>query len=177
MLYVNLSPVQVNRRLLEVLDGCLLASGTDPHRLGFEITETAVLQDDDRDVLGVLEALRTRGCHIALDDFGTGYSSLSRLRATPLDLLKLDGSFVHTRSSDDRVQAILTAVSGLAGELDIEVLAEGIETAGQLEAVTRLGFDLAQGYHLARPAPAEAVPGWLDTRLPLGQLTPTLTAR
>ena len=177
VVYVNLSPVQLTDRLLEVVDRCLAETRADPQRLGFEITETAVLASDDTAVIDLLDRLRQRGCRIALDDFGTGYSSLSRLRATPLDLLKLDGSFVNRRSVDGREQAILTAVSGLARELDIQVLAEGIETQAQLEAVTDLGFDLAQGYHLARPAPAEAVPSWLDAGLPVGGSMSSLSAR
>jgi diguanylate cyclase (GGDEF)-like protein len=106
---------------------------------------------------------------MALDDFGTGYSSLSRLRATPLDLLTLDGSFVNRRSEDGREQAILTAVSGLAREMDIQVLAEGIETQAQLDAVKDLGFDLAQGFYLARPADPEMVDVWIERGIPTAQ--------
>jgi len=165
--FVNLSAAQLNDRLLEMVDRCLEETGADPFRLGFEITETAVLAANDAAVVDLLCQLRARGCRVALDDFGTGYSSLSRLRATPLDLLKLDGSFVNRRSADGREQAILTAVSGLAREMDIQVLAEGIETHEQLAAITALGFDLAQGFLLARPAPPEAVRTWLTDGLPL----------
>lgn len=170
--FVNLSAAQLNDRLLAMIDRCLERTGADPHRLGFEITETAVLAADDAAVVALLGRLRERGCQIALDDFGTGYSSLSRLRATPLDLLKLDGSFVNRRSADGREQAILTAVSQLAREMDIQVLAEGIETQEQLAAVTALGFDLAQGYLLARPSPPGSVCGWLARGLsiPLAEL-------
>lgn len=167
--FVNLSAQQLNDRLLEMVDRCLEGTGADPARLGFEITETAVLAADDAAVVDLLCQLRARGCRIALDDFGTGYSSMSRLRTTPLDLLKLDGSFVDRRGADGREQAILTAVSGLAREMGIQVLAEGIETHEQLAAVTALGFDLAQGYLLARPAPPEEVRTWLAGGLPLPQ--------
>ncbi len=165
VVYVNLSAVQLHERLLAVVDRCLAETGADPRRLGFEITETAVLDSDEPTVFAVLDRLRRRGCRVALDDFGTGYSSLSRLRSTPLDLLKLDGSFVDNAGEDGRERAILTAVSRLAADMGIEVLVEGIETAEHFAEVTALGFDLAQGYHFARPSPAGAVPVWLDTGL------------
>ncbi|MEX2532969.1 MAG: EAL domain-containing protein [Nitriliruptoraceae bacterium] len=165
VVYVNLSAVQLTDRLLDSVDRHLAETGADPHRLGFEITETAVLTSSDSAVIELLNQLRQRGCRIALDDFGTGYSSMSRLRAIPLDLLKIDGSFVNQHGTAGREQAILTAVSGLAREMDIQVLAEGIETQAQLDRVTNLGFDLAQGYHLARPAPPAAVDTWLTNGL------------
>lgn len=161
VVYTNLSPAQLHDGLLDLVDACLASTGADPARLGFEITETAVLEDGDESVVALLCALRDRGCHIALDDFGTGYSSLSRLRATPLDLLKVDGSFVNERTADGREHAILAAVSALAREMEIDVLAEGVETADQLAFVRALGFDLAQGYGIARPAPADEVVNWL----------------
>lgn len=165
VVYVNLSALQLHERLLAVVDRCLRETGADPHRLGFEITETAVLAANDVEVTGLLAQLRGRGCRIALDDFGTGYSSLSRLRAMPLDLLKLDGSFVNGRVEGVRGQAILTAVSRLAREMDIQVLAEGIETQAQLDDVTDLGFDLGQGYYLTEPGPPELVANWLERGL------------
>jgi diguanylate cyclase (GGDEF)-like protein len=156
VLYTNLSAVQLRPGLLAEVDRCLASSGARADRLGFEITETAIL-DESHDVGAILEALRERGCKVALDDFGTGYSSLSRLRTLPLDLLKLDASFLSALEPGTRERAIVTAVSSLTRELSIAVLAEGIETEAQHEAVTHLGFDLAQGYLLARPAPAAEV--------------------
>jgi len=172
VVYVNLSALQLNDRLLDVVDACLLESGADPRRLGFEITETAVLEREDASVMDLLCQLRERGCHVALDDFGTGYSSLSRLRETPLELLKLDGSFVNSTVGDGREHAILATVVALARDMGIDVLAEGIETQGQLDEVTRLGFDLAQGYYIARPSSVDDVTRWLASGLPLRTATP-----
>ncbi len=154
-LYVNLSPVQLRDDLVDRLDHCIEEHGIDPQRVGFEVTETAILHEGDTTAIGMLTALRDRGCTIAVDDFGTGYSSLGRLRTLPIDLIKLDASFVHSLAEDRRELAITTAVAGLAQRLGMSVLAEGIETSDQLFAVRELGFDLAQGYHLARPGPLE----------------------
>ncbi len=161
-LYVNLSALQLTPDLLPYLEACLRETGADPRRLGLEITETAVVDEDDVAIIQILHELRAYGCRVALDDFGTGYSSLGRLRAVPMDLLKLDASFIPkvTRigtGRPSREQAIMTAIAGLAQELEITVLAEGIESAEQLETIRDLGFDLGQGYHLARPAPAASV--------------------
>lgn len=150
--FVNLSAAQLKPQLLDVLDDCLARTKADPKRLGFEITETVMLDNAAKPVIDLLARLRARGCALAIDDFGTGYSSLTRLRATPLTLLKLDGIFVNAHSADRREAAILSAVSQLASEMGIEVLAEGIETPEQLETVRNLGFHQAQGFYLARPA-------------------------
>ncbi|MEX2561947.1 MAG: EAL domain-containing protein [Nitriliruptoraceae bacterium] len=165
VVHVNLSAVQLNERLLDVVDTCLRNSGADAGRLGLEVTETAMLESGDASITTLLEGLRERGCHVALDDFGTGYSSLSRLRAMPLDLLKLDGSFVHSPAGDGREQAILVTVVALARDMKIDVLAEGIETRDQLEEVAELGFDLGQGYYIARPSSADDVTLWLASGL------------
>lgn len=166
VVFVNLSPLQLGDRLLDVVDQCLADTGADAHRLGFELTETALPEEGDDSVFDLLAALRRRGCRVALDDFGTGYSSLSRLREAPLDLLKLDRAFIDVHLDDAKGLAILTAIASLAQELGIEVLAEGVETAEQLETVARFGFDLVQGYHLARPSSAQDVADWLTSGLP-----------
>ncbi len=172
-IFVNLSPVELRNGLLDQLDDVLERTGADARGLGFEITETAILSEDDTSVVDTLAALRDRGCVIAVDDFGTGYSSLSRLRTMPIDLLKLDASFVGSLTSSRRELAISTAVAGLAQRLGVTVLAEGIETTDQLVAVRELGFDLAQGYHLARPAPPEEIVAYLSTAaLPAGPPAP-----
>lgn len=160
--YMNLSPAQMTPDFLTLLDECLNETGLDPTRLGFEITETALV-DDNAVMITVLDGIRERGCRVAIDDFGTGYSSLSRLRELPLDLLKLDASFVQCVTDGSRELAIVTAVSSMATELGIDVLAEGIETAEQLSAMTSLGFDYGQGYFLSRPASSLEVQSWLRT--------------
>jgi EAL domain-containing protein (putative c-di-GMP-specific phosphodiesterase class I) len=100
-----------------------------------------------------LRLLSEAGVQIAIDDFGTGYSSLSRLRRYPVDVLKLDRAFVADVDTDAG-RAIVAAVVELAHALDAVALAEGVETAEQLEVIRALGCDLASGYHLARPVPA-----------------------
>jgi diguanylate cyclase (GGDEF)-like protein len=150
-LLVNLSPVQLaDPRLYERLSSILDETGAQPDRLGIEITESAVLDVDD-DVLAMMLALRHLGVRIALDDFGTGYSSLSHLKQVPLDLLKVDASFVDGLGDRRSDRAIVAAVAGLAQELGVTVLAEGVETHEQLDAVRSLGCDLGQGYLLGVP--------------------------
>ncbi len=152
VLFVNVSPLQLRTDLPEQLDAVLRRTGADPRRLGLEITESAITGDDGR-VVTLMERLRERGVRVAIDDFGTGYSSLARLRSLPVDLLKLDASFVH--DLDDRREFVISAaVASLAQQLGMDVLAEGIETGDQLVGVRQLGFDLAQGYHLATPGTA-----------------------
>ena len=148
-LFVNLSPRQVEHpdaadRLIEVFDREL----PDRLQVCFEITEGELLEHHDR----ILE-IRERGCEIVIDDFGTGYSSLSRLKQLPVDGLKLDMEFIHglTESTADR--AIVASVLQLGGTLDLSVIAEGIETDAQLEALAGLGCQFGQGFLFARPQP------------------------
>jgi diguanylate cyclase (GGDEF)-like protein/PAS domain S-box-containing protein len=126
--------------------------GGSPHRVGIEVTESA-LAEDHSVPLRELRLLSEAGLQIAIDDFGTGYSSLSRLRRYPVDVLKLDRAFVADVDTDAG-RAIVAAVVELAHALDAVALAEGVETAEQLEVIRALGCDLASGYHLARPVPA-----------------------
>jgi EAL domain-containing protein (putative c-di-GMP-specific phosphodiesterase class I) len=130
----------------------IAAAGGSPDRVGIEVTESA-LAEDHRVPLRELRLLSGAGVRIAIDDFGTGYSSLSRLRRYPVDVLKLDRAFVadvHTRAG----RAVAAAVVELAHALDAIALAEGVETAEQLEVITALGCDQASGWHLAYPVPA-----------------------
>ncbi|MEX0868311.1 MAG: EAL domain-containing protein [Nitriliruptoraceae bacterium] len=151
-LFLNLSPVQLTDELPRELDRLLASTGADPAHLGFEVTESALHgSDGDGPIAQVLEELRARGCAIAVDDFGTGYSSLSRLRTLPIDILKLDASFVRSVTTDRRELAITTAVASIGQRLGIAVVAEGVETAEQLVFVRTLGIDLVQGFHLVRP--------------------------
>ena len=140
---------------------CLLldASGASARDVVVEVTETALAEpgQDTPRVARALHELRDAGVRVALDDFGTGYSSLSHLRSLPLDVLKVDGSFVAGLGQPGREHAIVSAVAGLTQELGVTVLAEGVETPEQLIAVRTLGFDLAQGFHLGRPGEASEV--------------------
>ncbi|MFC3385118.1 putative bifunctional diguanylate cyclase/phosphodiesterase [Couchioplanes azureus] len=132
-------------------------TGLAPANLVLEVTESSVV--DGRQVRDTLEALHGLGVRLALDDFGTGQSSLSLLRAFPVDVLKLDKSFVDgICEGEDRGRlAVAAAVSQLAEHLDLYAVAEGIETADQAERLRRLGYRLGQGYHLARPLPPAEV--------------------
>jgi len=127
-----------------------------PSQLCLEITETAMIEETT-EARETLEAVAALGVHIALDDFGTGYSSLAHLRQFPVDVLKIDRSFVDRLETNDRERQIVAAVTAMAHVLNMIVIAEGIETVGQLTQLTALGCDNAQGYLLARPMRPEAL--------------------
>ena len=153
---VNLSVRQFsNGSLPEAVDAALHAAGLDPGRLELEITETLLLQDV-KETLATLHRLRGRGVSISLDDFGTGYSSLSYLAKFPFDKLKIDRSFVAAVGEKHGV-AIIRAVVDLCRSLDIATLAEGIETAVQLQQVVSLGCTEGQGFLFAQPCSAADV--------------------
>jgi EAL domain-containing protein (putative c-di-GMP-specific phosphodiesterase class I) len=140
---------------LDLLEGCLDEFGVDPARLELEVTETAASTPQPESILREVQAL---GVRIALDDFGVGYSSLARLQRMPVDVLKVDRAFAAALSSPSRrsrdvARAIMKSAVDIASALGIQTLAEGIEDADQLAQVRSLGFDLAQGYHVATPAP------------------------
>jgi diguanylate cyclase (GGDEF)-like protein len=132
----------------------LRETGFPATSLGLEITE-GVLLEDTAATAETLAALRRLGVRLMLDDFGTGFSSLGYLRRHPLDALKIDRTFVHDLGEDGRGDAaIVQAIVGMAHALGMRVVPEGIETAGQLERLTELGCDYAQGFHLAQPLAA-----------------------
>jgi diguanylate cyclase (GGDEF)-like protein len=152
---VNLSARQLAQQdLVEVVAKALEDTGTFPAQLCFEITESVAMADAGTMVpaLGELKAL---GVKIALDDFGTGYSSLSHLKGFPLDILKVDRSFVDGIDRNWVNRSIVAAVISLAGALGVTTVGEGVETTAQLEELTALSCDLIQGYWLARPQPPE----------------------
>jgi len=153
---VNLSPVQLGSLdLPQTVAAALARSGLPARRLELEITETALLQQNDA-TPAVLRELRALGVRIALDDFGTGFSSLSTLRAFPFDRIKIDQSFVRDLSMRADAAAIVSAVAGLAAALGMATTAEGVETAAQLARVRAGGCTEAQGYLFSRPVrPAE----------------------
>jgi diguanylate cyclase (GGDEF)-like protein/PAS domain S-box-containing protein len=135
----------------------IAAAGARPEWLLLEITESLVLRDADQ-VWADLRALRAMGVRIAIDDFGTGYSSLSYLRQMPVDVLKLDKSFIDDILSSDQQHTMVEAIVSLARNLDLAVVAEGIEDAGQRAALARMGCPYGQGYLFAKPVwPAEII--------------------
>ena len=141
---------------VSVVKVALERNGLAPGQLCLEITETALIEET-AEARETLEAIAALGVHIALDDFGTGYSSLAHLRQFPVDILKIDRSFVDRLETNDRERQIVAAVTAMAHVLKMTVIAEGIETVGQLTQLTALGCDYAQGYLLARPMRPEAL--------------------
>lgn len=161
-LHVNVSPRQVSHGDLTTTIATILDStGLAPQCLCVEVTETVLLHDPDRSRLQLAE-LAESGVGISIDDFGTGYSSLSHLRRFPLDCLKIDRSFVHGILHRSEDSAIVEATILLAHSLGVYVIAEGVESEGQRARLEEMGCDHVQGFHLARPAPAEDVMGMLS---------------
>lgn len=159
---VDISARQLaDRQILEHVARAMDEAAIGRGRLALEITET-VLMEDDGIAIAALEPLKRLGCRLVLDDFGTGYWSLSYIGRLPLDTLKLDRSFVAPLGPAGEGRAIVAAVTELARALDVTLLAEGIETAQQLVVLRTLGCDLGQGYHFARPLPADDVTRLLD---------------
>ena len=126
----------------------------DPSTLELEIPESAVMTDPER-VQKMLNRLSRRGVRLAIDDFGSGYASLSHLKELPVDVLKIDKSFVQNMDTNDEDDAIVRSTIELAHSLGLRVVAEGVESEDILERLGALGCDLAQGYCLSRPLPAE----------------------
>ena len=153
---VNLSPVQFRANLVDLVADALAQSGLCPNRLEVEITETALLQDNEM-VLAALHRLREMGLKVALDDFGTGYASLSYLRQFPFDKIKIDRSFVAEMAYRPDCLAIVNSVAALAASLDMTTAAEGVETARQLDLVRLAGCTEAQGYYFDPAKPAADV--------------------
>ena len=137
-------------------------TGFDPGDLCLEITES-VLIDDVGSARQALDELRRLGVAVAVDDFGTGYSSLTYLRNFPIDVVKVDRSFVAELDERPQDQAIVSAVVELGHTLDLTTIAEGVETERQLELLRVLGCDLAQGFHFARPRPPEEITNLIRT--------------
>ena len=155
MMSVNLSAGRlVEPTLAEQIAAQVHDCGFDPGSLILEITESAILTDNDTTVRN-LSALRALGVRIALDDFGTGYSTFSHLDRLQIDIVKIDKSFVQTAGAGNS-NSLAAAMVQLAGTLGYRTIAEGIENAAQEEALRALGCGLAQGYHLGRPLDAEA---------------------
>ena len=161
---VNLSPRQFrNRNLVEMIGRVLGDSETPPHLLELELTESCVM-DDPEFALQTLGACHDRGIRISIDDFGTGYSSLSYLKRFPLDVLKIDRSFVTDVPGDGDDAAIIEAIIAMAHRLNLRVIAEGVETVEQLEFLRKHGCDSLQGYYFARPMPLEELLQFLRAR-------------
>ncbi|MCW3007123.1 MAG: hypothetical protein JWP17_1749 [Solirubrobacterales bacterium] len=165
---VNVSPRQLSQGdFVERVAAILDETGLHPPSLTLELTESAVI-DSGPETLATLNGLKALGVMLAIDDFGTGWSSLGHLRRFPLDVVKLDRSFVSGLGTEPQDASIAGAIISLAHALGLSTVAEGIETGEQLAILAALGCDLGQGYLFARPAPLESfgeILG-LDGRLP-----------
>ncbi len=150
-LAVNVSGIQLLRDdIVEAVSAALRASGLSGDALKIELTESAVVTNPER-ARYVFNKLKALGCMIAMDDFGTGYSSLSYLQTLPIDILKIDRSFVDGMLESEDSQNIVRAILSLSSALGMTTVAEGIETEGQMRALALAGCDVGQGYYFDRP--------------------------
>ena len=159
---VNVSAVQLHSGLLvQQVQHALEASGLAPARLELELTESALIDGAEK-VRPTLERLRALGVRLAIDDFGTGYSSLSYLQRLPIDRLKIDRSFVMALTTPEAAdRSLAAAVVRIARTLEMDTVAEGVESLDLLPQLRALGCDMVQGYAIARPMPADALLDWL----------------
>ncbi|MBT2792397.1 putative bifunctional diguanylate cyclase/phosphodiesterase [Paraburkholderia strydomiana] len=158
----NLSAIDIStsaraRRLIDIV----VASGVPPHRVSFEITETALTRDFEQ-ARSALTMIKQAGCRVSLDDFGTGYSSLSYVHRLPFDSIKIDRSFVTDVDSNSASKKIVKSVLDLCKNLGLECVVEGLETSSQAEVVKALGARAVQGYLFSRPMRSGAVSGYLQ---------------
>ncbi len=153
---VNVSPRQFQAGLIDVVKSALAPTTFDARTLCVEVTESTVM-DEVEVAIALLSALKELGTTVSIDDFGTGYSSLAYLKRFPLDMLKVDRSFVDGLARDPEDTAIVAAVTAMAHALDLRVVAEGVETEEQLERLRTLGCEYGQGYYFARPGPAAGI--------------------
>ena len=159
-MFVNMAPAQIAADgIIEWLDDVVARTGVDPNFVYIELTEMSAMQN-----LGIeqrLQELRDRGFRVALDDFGVGHSSLASLQNLPVDLIKVDRSFLADTPMDDRARAIARMVCALGETLGIEVIAEGIEAEEQFEFLAEIGCDFGQGFMLGTPQSADKAMGYL----------------
>jgi EAL domain-containing protein (putative c-di-GMP-specific phosphodiesterase class I) len=158
---INISPKQLaDEHLPEVLGAALLSTGADPRLLCLEITESAPVDASTP----MLAALRDLGVRLALDDFGAGFSSLNRIRSLPrVDTLKIDQTFTEALGHHPADAAIVGAIVSMARAMEMETVAEGVETERQAQLIRELGCDRAQGFHFCRPRAATHIDALLAT--------------
>ncbi len=154
---VNLSARQFSApNLIEDIQRLLSETGVNPSHLEFEITESAIMQDAES-ALNILKEIKSMGIRLAIDDFGTGYSSLAYLKRFPIDTLKIDRSFIADTPHDPEDVMIVKAIIALSHNLNVEVIAEGVESSLQAEFLKDCGCDIGQGYYFNAPLPAREI--------------------
>ena len=152
---VNLSAVQFNDPLIvDKIENIIIETGINPKYLDLEITESVAVKENSN-IIVILNKLKKIGVSISIDDFGTEYSSLSRLKLLPIDRIKIDMQFIQGIEGNQKDQAITKVIINLAKSLDLEVIAEGVETQGQMEFLNQKMCDEAQGYYYYKPMPAD----------------------
>jgi EAL domain-containing protein (putative c-di-GMP-specific phosphodiesterase class I) len=157
---VNISVIQLkDPKFVDIVADALASSGFAAGRLELELTETMLMEDVESN-LAVMKRLRALGVQISIDDFGTGYSSMSYLKRFPITSLKIDRSFVCDLPGDRENAAITEAIIALARALNLETVAEGVETPAQAQMLAHAGCSYLQGYLFSKPAPPEAFVEW-----------------
>ena len=163
---VNVSRIDLfDPEIADTLESIVRDNGLEPHELMLEITESAYA-DDSEHIIKTVNELRDKGFRIEMDDFGTGYSSLNSLSTLPIDVLKMDMSFLETAFKKTKDTRILKFIVDIANYLSVPVIAEGVETLEQLEALKDLGCDLVQGYYFSKPIPAHKFEEFLADKAP-----------
>jgi EAL domain-containing protein (putative c-di-GMP-specific phosphodiesterase class I) len=171
---VNISALQIQEPgLVEGVLAALELGGLEANRLVLEITEGVVVRRSD-DIVATLQRLRQLGVRVAIDDFGTGYSSLSYLQNLPVDILKIDKSFVDHLATDGDDSSVAKLIVQIGRTLHLHVVAEGVELAEQVDSLLSLGCDSAQGFYLGRPLSADAARALCDFADPLAVPLPHL---
>jgi EAL domain-containing protein (putative c-di-GMP-specific phosphodiesterase class I) len=159
---VNVSPHQIlDGNLCEYAKNALAASGLPASALVLEITERTLMVNA-RLIHQQLAELKDLGIRLAIDDFGTGYSALAYLRSFPIDIVKIDQSFVASLDQDEQAVALVRSIISIADALSLDTVAEGVETVPQLQTLRRLGCQVAQGHYFSRALPVEGVASYLD---------------
>jgi EAL domain-containing protein (putative c-di-GMP-specific phosphodiesterase class I) len=152
---VNLSSRQFREpNLVDVVEHALESTGLPPHCLKLEVTEGGIMEQPE-EAVATMQQLRDKGVHFSIDDFGTGYSSLSYLKRFPIDTLKIDRSFVNDAVSNRDDQEIIKTIIAMAKSLNLETVAEGVETLEQQKFLSKQGCHMMQGYYFGRPMPAK----------------------
>ena len=158
---VNLSVVGlIDLDLPESIDGMLRVAGLDPKYLTLEITESSIM--DTGRTVAAIDRLARIGVQLSIDDFGTGYSSLSYLQKLPVHEVKVDKSFTMSMSNNESDAAIVKSIVDLAHNLELKVVAEGVEDGSSWQRLDRMGCDIAQGYYMSRPIPPELFDEWIE---------------